>query len=138
MIISKHTQNDRHESYLLKEIIVRHPILETAFRRETLKRSCCHRIQLSYSSLRSPRSSRESPRRTRRARSAPSCVCHLDSVIASLHKRLDVFYPEIGNMHPFGGSTICPRCSKAVYAAEQVRSWPLSLRPGYLTSILSR
>jgi len=23
-------------------------------------------------------------------------------------------------MHPFGGSTICPRCSKAVYAAEQV------------------
>jgi len=23
-------------------------------------------------------------------------------------------------MHPFGGSTICPRCSKVVYAAEQV------------------
>ena len=23
-------------------------------------------------------------------------------------------------MHPFGGSPICPRCSKAVYAAEQV------------------
>jgi hypothetical protein len=23
-------------------------------------------------------------------------------------------------MHPFGGTPICPRCSKAVYAAEQV------------------
>jgi len=24
-------------------------------------------------------------------------------------------------MHPFGGTPICPRCSKAVYLAEQVR-----------------
>ncbi|KAG1852616.1 hypothetical protein C8R48DRAFT_611678 [Suillus tomentosus] len=23
-------------------------------------------------------------------------------------------------MHPFGGTPICPRCNKAVYAAEQV------------------
>jgi hypothetical protein len=26
----------------------------------------------------------------------------------------------VTTMHPFGGSPICPRCSKAVYAAEQV------------------
>lgn len=24
-------------------------------------------------------------------------------------------------MHPFGGTPICPRCQKVVYAAEQVR-----------------
>lgn len=29
-------------------------------------------------------------------------------------------------MHPFGGTPICPRCSKAVYAAEQVRT-PVNL-----------
>ncbi|KAI0087599.1 hypothetical protein BDY19DRAFT_954528 [Irpex rosettiformis] len=23
-------------------------------------------------------------------------------------------------MHPFGGTPICPRCNKAVYAAEQI------------------
>lgn len=26
------------------------------------------------------------------------------------------------DMHPFGGTPICPRCNKAVYLAEQVRS----------------
>jgi hypothetical protein len=31
-----------------------------------------------------------------------------------LHRR------TCSTMHPFGGTPICPRCSKAVYAAEQV------------------
>lgn len=26
-------------------------------------------------------------------------------------------------MHPFGGTPVCPRCEKAVYAAEQVSRW---------------
>jgi hypothetical protein len=51
-----------------------------------------------------------------------SKLCNLDSFITSFSKRLDVFIAKTSNMHPFGGSTICPRCSKAVYAAEQVRS----------------
>lgn len=28
---------------------------------------------------------------------------------------------SLTTMHPFGGTPICPRCSKAVYLAEQVR-----------------
>ncbi|KAK0463193.1 LIM-domain-containing protein [Desarmillaria tabescens] len=34
-------------------------------------------------------------------------------------------------MHPFGGTTICPRCEKAVYAAEQV------MGPGRKASLFS-
>ena len=39
-------------------------------------------------------------------------------------------------MHPFGGTPICPRCSKAVYAAEQVCTTPAAAR-GYLTHLLA-
>ena len=45
------------------------------------------------------------------SRRGPACAN-----IASLHSST--------TMHPFGGTPICPKCSKAVYAAEQVGNTP--------------
>ena len=40
--------------------------------------------------------------------------------VTALLLRSCLFLPS-RTMHPFGGTPKCPRCSNAVYAAEQVR-----------------
>lgn len=47
-----------------------------------------------------------------------SCGCQCELLSAS---HLESTSKSL-TMHPYGGISICPRCEKRVYAAEQVRS----------------
>lgn len=46
------------------------------------------------------------------------------SKLSIVHRPL-VLCVTVQIMHPFGGVSVCPRCEKTVYAAEQVR--PITL-----------